>query len=162
MKFFKFSVVSLAGITFMLIGTVFLLNSVSNITGLVILDEIDSGQGSTVGAILVLIGALLLISTRTKESKLVSLAGVEINLSKGFLRDIRNHDKLKIESALFKIGTNQGHEHRLVGGLAGRYSINVGKTGRIVYEWEDHNHTEATVISYLPDHNYKRAKRRVA
>ncbi len=161
---FKHKLMWFFGIVFMLAGTAFMFNSASNITGFVIAEGIDRDASFVLGVVLFVGGILLFVagtSVRERESRLESEAGVGLELSDRFIKDIKKHNRDAIYKALRKIGTGQGHEHRLTGRLDGRYSISVGNSGRIIFEYNP-DRTEATILGYTSSHDYKQAGRKAA
>jgi plasmid maintenance system killer protein len=108
---------------------------------------------------LVIGGVLLLMGKRGRINRLESEAGVSLNINKPFESAIKKHDLGKIDRALAKIGTGKGSEHRLKGQLAGHYSIDAGEGERVIFDYDNPQHSSATPIDYLSDHDYKRLQR---
>ena len=100
---------------------------------------------------------ILLISREESGLESISEAGVRLEATDKFRRDIKKHPLDEINNALRRIGTGGAHEHNLSERGKGYRTINVGRSGRILYQKEG---DRATLIGYNASHNYEKMLRR--
>ena len=135
-----------AGIFLLVLGIIFSINSVSQITGFSIAEEIDSKTSFTLGIILVILGIIFLLFERFAEKDLATI--VE---SQDFKKQTKRANKKEIATAIGKIGTGLAHEHPLHGPYTGRFAIKTSKGGRIIYKLVG---DKIYLEEYNPSHNY--------
>jgi len=105
-----------------------------------------SSNASIIVVLLFIIGLILLLAeSRSPEGGLPGIIK-----TKKFERSIRGHDLRRIQSAIDKIGTKEGHEEKLRH-MPG-YTIRVDKNGRIMY----HRDGETIVLDDYETHWHDR------
>lgn len=149
---------SYLGAFFIIVGIILLLSYFS-ITGFIISENTSKEAIPLSGFVLLIIGIIFLMAGRGKVGVLESEAGVVLNVTKPFEKAIKRYDIERIDNALRKIGTGLGDEESLRGELKGSFSIHAGKGERVIFTYGNH-HKEATLINYLPDHEYKKLLRK--
>ncbi len=149
----KLHTFKILGIILFLVGCIFILNSFSGITGFVVAESVGKGVSGILGLVLVIGGVLVFVEGREKIEERKNKEGklIKISRSREFKSNTRRVPKKMIEGTIDKIGTGLADVHNLKKDYSGCKSINVTKSGRIVYEQSG----DIIILKdYLPSHNY--------
>ena len=140
-----------AGIAFLLMGFVFLLNYTSNVTGYAVFSGSDLKQSGYVA--LWFIASWLVIFLMAGEQR-QSEDGRIVRLvrTSRFDRAVKGHDMKRIQKAIDKIGTGLGKEEKLA--KTGDYSVRESGGGRVIFSYDD-TRTVVTLKNYTPEHRYE-------
>ncbi len=143
------------GVCLIFLGIGLILNSTLSFTGAVTLNLSNSGNYFlSVFGLTFLIGGLGILLTGSLEEEL-NPQGIKIIRSQRFRKDIKKQNRGKIDKAISEIGSGLGHEHPLTKEprLHGKYTIKIGRGGRIVFSY-DKNKSTAVLERYEPAHEY--------